>query len=710
MNKSSQRDVRRSLKVSRSIFIGGASVVLAAALTLPGTPLSAAGWGGFSVAQLPSVVSGGDAPAWGLGLTNDLGGPGADVWNNNHGLLSEAIVDVGLASQAVSTAIDAGDPTVVGPDSHGVLFTDIDGDGDEDLLEVNGRNNNNRIFRNNGGSLSLIPAGGLADFDGRGRQPLAVDFDNDGDMDILVTNLDRVPIDGFAAPSELYENVNGQGSQWVKVADPTQALSDGNLRSASLTSVGPGTEQIIITHASFAVAIDSIRTGVSTLEEAPVGATRRDGTSHVREVIVADFDGDLHPELLVMRAQEHVSNGSYPIEIYDVVEGASPRSASLPVDPLVDNCRSAGAADFDNDGDIDILAGCAQREEGQDRNILLLNDGLGAFSIAGTSLLPATIAQTVGALVVGDLNNDGFVDAVLGNGYDFDEAVDHVLWNGGGSGHHWLSIELHGSNPDVAGAQVFVGTNDWQVRESGHRGHRNQDQRALHFGLGGEDEIAPIEIQWPDGTFASCTIEGIDRSVTIIQGSTACVSQTKSTFMAKLSADPVTVPFGPPPPPPQLCQGRVVTVLIGAGQQPTAGNDVILGTTGNDVIDAGAGNDIVCALDGNDIVNGGDGNDRIQGDGGSDTLNGGDGRDVLQGGAGADLIRGGPMIDRIAGNAGADWLYADGGKDQVRGHSGHDRLYGAGGPDLLIGGPGNDFANGGPGTDDCTVEIANRCE
>ena len=140
----------------RSLSIVGASIAVAAGLALPGQPLSAAGWGGFSVAQLPSVVSGGDAPAWGLALTNDLGGPGADVWNNNHGLLSEAITDLGLPNQDVTTAIDAGDPTVVGPDSHGVLFTDIDGDGDEDLLEVNGRNNNNRIFRNNGGSLSPV--------------------------------------------------------------------------------------------------------------------------------------------------------------------------------------------------------------------------------------------------------------------------------------------------------------------------------------------------------------------------------------------------------------------------------------------------------------------------------------------------------------------------------------------------------------------------
>ena len=33
-----------------------------------------------------------------MGVTEDLGGPGVDVWNNNHGNMSEALVDPGLGS------------------------------------------------------------------------------------------------------------------------------------------------------------------------------------------------------------------------------------------------------------------------------------------------------------------------------------------------------------------------------------------------------------------------------------------------------------------------------------------------------------------------------------------------------------------------------------------------------------------------------------
>ena len=57
-----------------------------------------------------------------------------------------------------------------------------------------------------------------------------------------------------------------------------------------------------------------------------------------------------------------------------------------------------------------------------------------------------------------------------------------------------------------------------------------------------------------------------------------------------------------------LCNGLAVTVDIGAGDMPTSGDDVILGTAGDDTIVAGDGDDTVCAGDGDDVVFGGGGN------------------------------------------------------------------------------------------------------
>lgn len=57
------------------------------------------------------------------------------------------------------------------------------------------------------------------------------------------------------------------------------------------------------------------------------------------------------------------------------------------------------------------------------------------------------------------------------------------------------------------------------------------------------------------------------------------------------------------------CNGLVVTVDIGAGEEPTDGDDVILGTKGADVINALEGNDTICGLGGEDLVAGGGGMD-----------------------------------------------------------------------------------------------------
>jgi Ca2+-binding RTX toxin-like protein len=127
-----------------------------------------------------------------------------------------------------------------------------------------------------------------------------------------------------------------------------------------------------------------------------------------------------------------------------------------------------------------------------------------------------------------------------------------------------------------------------------------------------------------------------------------------------------------PATPVRRCAGRSVTVEIAFGEQPTDGDDVVLGTPGDDVIDALGGNDVVCALGGNDIVRGGRGNDIVIGGRGNDILIGGGGNDELLGGPGRDRLRGGP---------------------------GNDRLVGGRGPDRLVGGPGDNTCIGGPGRD-----------
>jgi streptogramin lyase len=93
------------------------------------------------------------------------------------------------------------------------------------------------------------------------------------------------------------------------------------------------------------------------------------------------------------------------------------------------------------------------------------------------------------------------------------------------------------------------------------------------------------------------------------------------------------------------CNGQVVTVDLGEGDDPTSHADVIVGTSAADTVDGLGGNDVICGLGGGDRLTGSAGNDTLLGGNGNDTLVGGAGNDTLVGGANRDTCNGGPQPD-----------------------------------------------------------------
>ena len=127
-------------------------------------------------------------------------------------------------------------------DYHGSCFGDFDNDGDRDLYMMVGasggtRTKTNFLYRCDEGGLftNIASSAGVTDPEGRGRTPLWFDFDNDGDLDLFVSNAMRVD-----APNTLFRNegdstftnvtqIAGLGTNYARGAYVADLNADGYL-------------------------------------------------------------------------------------------------------------------------------------------------------------------------------------------------------------------------------------------------------------------------------------------------------------------------------------------------------------------------------------------------------------------------------------------------------------------------------------------------
>ena len=111
----------------------------------------------------------------------------------------------------------------------GASFLDFDNDGDLDLAMTNGffgpisdfYTDPSRLWKNNGNGTftDVSTASGITDT-GQGRGLLTLDFDNDGDLDIFIVNNGAQPI--------LYRNDQGYNYSWLKLRlEGTSSNRDG---------------------------------------------------------------------------------------------------------------------------------------------------------------------------------------------------------------------------------------------------------------------------------------------------------------------------------------------------------------------------------------------------------------------------------------------------------------------------------------------------
>ncbi len=192
--------------------------------------------------------------------------------------------------------------------------------------------------------------------------------------------------------------------------------------------------------------------------------------------------------------------------------------------------------DIDLDGRLDVLGANGHLEEEISKTQrtqryeqppqLFWNAGREAKS----ELVLATAEQTgesfqtpiVGrGAAYGDFDEDGDQDVVISvsNGRTVLFRNDQHL------GNHWLRVKLQGTraNRDGIGATVRIRVSGRILQQTvmPTRSYLSQCEKTLTFGLGEEAIIDELIVTWPGGEEESFPINGVDQSMTLVQGATS---------------------------------------------------------------------------------------------------------------------------------------------------------------------------------------------
>jgi len=245
--------------------------------------------------------------------------------------------------------------------------------------------------------------------------------------------------------------------------------------------------------------------------------SKGEGTGSMHATI-GDVDGDGLIDLLVTDLDygalyKNMGNGVFQ----DITE-----SSGLAAAMAGKGCWGAALFDYDNDGDLDIVAATGTAEELVLQYPLLLeNDGKGHFKNVGKEHGAYFSTKRSGrGLAVWDFNNDGFPDIIIS--HVDKQATPALLRNEGGNGNHWLGLTLKGGNGPAStiGAKVTVtagGMKQVLINQWATSYLSNNDPR-LHIGLGKQKTVEQIEVAWSDRKKEIFKNIDIDKYSVIMQG------------------------------------------------------------------------------------------------------------------------------------------------------------------------------------------------
>ena len=406
--------------------------------------------------------------------------------------------------------------------TYNICVVDMNGDFKDDIVGVSA--NNLRIHHQGlAGALTLTdyPITGTSDMP---TWSLAAgDYNKDGYNDLVLGSGSGLTFWRSNATGTAYTNINPSDYIFCQRTNFVDINNDGHLDAFSCHDVAPNVYYINtgtnnFTHYQSGVTAGAYNLGtlsnggnyasiwtdydndgdsdmfISKCSGPPCELHRNDGNGVFTDIsaiaqinttpvqswssAVADFDNDGDMDILV--GANGGSGHMYFKNNLDKTNSVEEPFTNITVGSGWDTDTTINrdyiAYDFDNNGFIDVMGG---------GNRIMFNQGNGTF---------AASTYTFGVGSVGDLNNDGFLD--IANGSTIRYAIPNA--------NNWVKVTLQGiqSNRNGIGARVEIyGAWGKQIRDvrSGE-GFEYMSTLNAHFGIGAATAITQIKVIWPSGT------------------------------------------------------------------------------------------------------------------------------------------------------------------------------------------------------------------
>ena len=325
------------------------------------------------------------------------------------------------------------------------------------------------IYRNTGGRFEDVSKqSGIGGFRGNGLGVAVSDVDDDGWPDVFVAN--------DAMPNFLFHN-NGNGT-FTEIA----SLAGVAVTAGGNAKAGMGT--------AFADFSGNGRPGLIV-------------TNHETEMhsLYVNVDGRLFSDVTV---RSGVGPATRPYVGFGVVFFDYDNDTRL--DIAIVNGH--------------VLANVARLRAGgsyAQRNLLLRNGGERFQDVtaqAGSGFVPEMVSR---GLAAADFDNDGDVDLLVTN----NNAAPNLLLNEGGAGNA-IIVRAVGvkSNRSAIGTRLTLTTGQRrQIRDvQSGSSYLSQSDLGAHFGLGQATRSERLEVRWPDGTIEVLKNLPANQAITIREG------------------------------------------------------------------------------------------------------------------------------------------------------------------------------------------------